>query len=276
MGEGSSSGLSTPEISTSESPTKDPQLVDSTSNGWTDEKHILFLNSIEADFVNDLYKDQYHSNAFQGWLSRMKKHKRSSGPYENDLKCCQFKVLQGGCWENLRFETGNNHTAIESGSSHLSANPWIQHFRAPSLVKEIHFNTSDRCGDAEIFRSSVQLANELLGVEATDSKHICHQDSIGCSTEMSDQNFIADELIVGKQSSKICRKRRQRTALVHEPINDQVVPSQKTVVMESSDENPACLPTINAGSSARTPEVFPGFLPTDTGPPLCENQEVNS
>lgn len=40
--------------------------------------------------------------------------------------------------------------------------------------------------------------------------------------EVSDQNFIADELVAGKKSSRVWRKRRRGNAVVHEPINDQV------------------------------------------------------
>lgn len=65
---------------------QDPQVADSVSKGWTDEKHTLFLNSIEASFVNELYNEHYHSKAFQGWLSRTKEHKGSTGPSENDMK----------------------------------------------------------------------------------------------------------------------------------------------------------------------------------------------
>ncbi|CAL9046541.1 unnamed protein product, partial [Musa banksii] len=218
---------------------QDPQVADSVSKGWTDEKHTLFLNSIEASFVNELYNEHYHSKAFQGWLSRTKEHKGSTGPSENDMKYGQFKVLRKGCWKNLRFEMDNNHAAIENGSFPLHTNPWVQHFRSPYNMKKKHLKSSDRDDDTEFNR-------------------ICHQDSIDSSTgissamqplftclrsvtkpvqiyldlhfaknvslrfaEVSDQNFIADELIVGQQSSRICRKRRRGTAPVDEPIEDQ-------------------------------------------------------
>ncbi|URD87865.1 hypothetical protein MUK42_28686 [Musa troglodytarum] len=251
MGDGSSSQLITAGISASEGRSKDPLLIDSGSNRWTDEKHILFLNSIEASFVNELYNKQYHSKAFLGWLSRIKKRKEPSGPYENDLKSGQFKVLHKGCWENLIFERDNSHADIENGSFTLSANPWFQHFQSPLIMKQTDLNSSDRFGDIKFIRPSANIASERLDEEATSSKHICHQESIGSSTEVSDQNFIADELIVGKKSSRICRKRRPGTAPVHGPINDQVVPCRKALLTTSSDENQACRHPTNAGSGAK-------------------------
>ncbi|THU45923.1 hypothetical protein C4D60_Mb02t23080 [Musa balbisiana] len=267
MGDGSSSQLITAGISASEGRSEDPLLIDSGSNRWTDEKHTLFLNSIEASFVNELYDEQYHSKAFLGWFSRIKKRKEpsgpyendlksgqfkeSSGPYENDLKSGQFKVLRKGCWENLIFERDNSHTNIENGSFTLSGNPWFQHFRSPFIMKQRDLNSSDGIGDIKFIRPSAKIASERLDEEAIRSKHICHQDSIGSSTEMSDQNFIADELVVGKKSSRISRKRRPGTALVRGPINDQVIPCRKALLTTSSDENQACRHPTNAGSGAK-------------------------
>ncbi|CAL9110584.1 unnamed protein product [Musa textilis] len=222
MGDISSNRPSTAEISAIEGPSKDPPVADSVSKGWTDEKHTLFLNSIEASFVNELYNEHYHSKAVQGWISRTKEHKGATGPSKNDMKYGQFKVLRKGCWKNLRFGMDNNHAAIENGSFPLQTNPWIQHFRSPYNMKEMHLKSSDRDDDIEFIRPSTQIASERIDGEAASSKHICHQDSIDSGTEVSDQNFIADELIVGQQSSRICRKRRRGTAPVHEPINDQV------------------------------------------------------
>ncbi|CAL9118566.1 unnamed protein product [Musa textilis] len=182
MGESRSNWLSTvEEMSTIEGPSTDSRLVDSLLNGWTDEKHALFLNSIEASFVNDLYNGEYHSKAFLGQLSRIKTHKGSFGPYENDLKSGQFKVLQTGCRASLRFDGDNNHAGMENGSLSLSANPWIEHFRSPPFMKEWQFKSSDRVDDVEFIKSSFQLANERCDGEATSSKHICHQDWVGSS-----------------------------------------------------------------------------------------------
>ncbi|KAJ8501222.1 hypothetical protein OPV22_011774 [Ensete ventricosum] len=275
MGDISSNRPSTAEISAIEGLSKDPQVVDSGSKGWTDEKHTLFLNSIEASFVNELYNEQYHSKAVQGWLSRTKEHKGSTEP---SMKYGQFKVLRKGCWRNLRFEMDNNHAEIENGSFPLCTNPWIQHFRSPYILKEKHLKSSDRDDDIEFIRPSTQIASERLDGEATSSKHICHQDSIDSSTEVSDQNFIADELIVGQRSSRICRKRRRGTALVHEPINDQLIGSsiQKAPVTTISDVNHACPRPANLRSDATTCEVIASIVPTETEASLCKDQEVNS
>ncbi|RRT59148.1 hypothetical protein B296_00022125, partial [Ensete ventricosum] len=87
-----------------------------------------------------------------------------------------------GYWENLRFERDSSHTDIENGSFTLSANPWFQHFRSPLVMKQRDLNSSDGIGDIKFIRPAAKMASERLDEEATNSKHICHQDSIGSST----------------------------------------------------------------------------------------------
>ncbi|XP_064986540.1 uncharacterized protein LOC135625537 isoform X1 [Musa acuminata AAA Group] len=268
---------STAEMSTIEGPNKDTHLVDSLSNKWTDEKHTLFLNSIEESFVNELYSGEYHSKSFVGWLSRIKKHKGFCEPYENYSKFGQtFKALCRSCHESRRFDGDNNPADIESGFLSFYANPWIQHFRSPSIMKKRHVRSSDRVDNIEFIRPSVQLANVRHDGEATSSKWTCREDSVARSAEVSDQNFIADELVAGKKSIRIHRKRRLGNAVVHEPITDQVVPSGETLLASTSNEKHACLQAMNAWSSGRTPEVSAGFLPVETEASLCGNQRVNS
>ncbi|KAK1263736.1 hypothetical protein QJS04_geneDACA021706 [Acorus gramineus] len=40
---------------------------------WTNEKHSLYLNSIEASFVNQLYSHGGQSKSMLAWLSRTHK-----------------------------------------------------------------------------------------------------------------------------------------------------------------------------------------------------------
>ncbi|RRT47510.1 hypothetical protein BHE74_00000457 [Ensete ventricosum] len=256
---------------------QDPHLVDSLSNKWTDEKHTLFLNSIEETFVNELYNGEYHSKPFVGWLSRIKKHKGFCEPYENDSKFGQvFKALRRSCQESLRFDGDNNPADIESGFLPFYANPWIQHFRSPSIMKKRLIRSSYRVDNIEFIRPSVQLANVRHDGEATSSKRICREDSVGSNAEVSDQNFIADELVAGKKSIRIHRKRRLAKAVVHEPITDQVVPSGEPLLVPTFIKKHACLQAMDARSSGRSPEVSSCFLPMETEASLCGNQLVNS
>ncbi|GJU17294.1 hypothetical protein Tco_1145260 [Tanacetum coccineum] len=98
------------------------------SSEWTDEKHSLYLKSMEASFVDQLYnsldmrswqaQNEYSSDA----MSDMRHHAstRPSG---------QFKVLQHGSWSRIDFKR-ENYARNENNRPHISSsNPWIQHFR---------------------------------------------------------------------------------------------------------------------------------------------------
>ncbi|XP_074588825.1 cold-regulated protein 27-like [Curcuma longa] len=257
------------EVLKSESPSTDSQLVGSLSNGWTDEKHILFLNDIESSFVNELYNEKYDSSAHHRWLSRMKMRKGSCRQRERDQKPGQLKVLRMGCWEDFVNDREKKDAEIETGFIPFSANPWIQHFRPTLIMKEKCLLSSDR-----IYNS--HLENDGHDREGTSSKHNCCQGSVGSSAEASDQNFIDDELISEKRSS-ISRKRRLGTQAVHDSINDQLVPSEKAFVSPTSARNPTAAPcATNSESSSRSWEVDSIPVLSETKSPTCDEEEVNS
>ncbi|XP_074559322.1 cold-regulated protein 27-like [Curcuma longa] len=138
MGESSSNRPDTGETSKMESPSTDSQLVDSLSKGWTDEKHTLFLNSIESSFVNELHNGEYNS---------------------------KFKVL---CKESLVYNKDKKNAQLEIGSITLSANPWIRHFRSPCVVTKRNLESSDMIGNSQFTQPSPHIANEGHYGEGTE------------------------------------------------------------------------------------------------------------
>ncbi|KAE8704156.1 Cold regulated protein 27, putative isoform 4 [Hibiscus syriacus] len=107
-------------------PNLDSSMNESTSKEWTDEKHNLYLKSIEASFVDQLYVSKgflrYKSQTDKFPGSRLT-HCTTSG---------QFKVLRGGCWKKINFETPGFRQNKRDLSSCFMASPWIQHFRSGS------------------------------------------------------------------------------------------------------------------------------------------------
>lgn len=84
------------------------------SAGWTDERHMLYISSMEASFVNQLYNHGNHPHAANG-----------TGHAANGSG---FKVLRRGVWEYIKYEKTN--APVRSGAKCcVPANPWIQHFR---------------------------------------------------------------------------------------------------------------------------------------------------
>ncbi|XP_008805274.2 cold-regulated protein 27-like [Phoenix dactylifera] len=258
------------EVSGIESPRK---VVDSWPTGWTDEKHNLYLSSIEASFVSQLYSSKYNSKDLLGSLSRTQIRRNSSGSNASSLTSGQYKVLQGGCWENLKFERAKRCKDIENEPRSLSSNPWIRHFRSPSTGKGTRL-TSNQVNDRVLATQEIEVATQSHGREAINTKqllscpHICLQDSVGSTTEVSDQNFVDDEFEQMKQSSRTYRKKRPRTAVADRLVNDQVVPSRKSYATPSSGENHVCLNEGNAECSSKTSEITSSFLPVEPEPPI--------
>ncbi|XP_058097155.1 cold-regulated protein 27 isoform X2 [Magnolia sinica] len=222
---------------------------DSVSTEWTDEKHSLYLDSIEALFVKQLHNREYQSVDLYGRLPRTQKLLNQNNLQSNTnshVSFGQFKVLRSGCWEKLNF--GRSRTQSNSGNeSHsLLGNPWIQHFRPASTGKRLE-ETSALQKNENLVGESICLGGQKYGmttcVLATSSKRssgIYHQDSVGSNTEMSDQNFVDEGCGEGEQLSSSCMKKRARTAVADvsgkDQGKDQVVPTGKSPVTACTSE----------------------------------------
>lgn len=83
---------------------------------WTDEKHSLYLDSLEASFVNQLH--------YSLGLLASRSILNSSGKLPNSSD--QFTVVRDGCWQKLKFD--RNRTDQDSYA--ILKNPWVCHFRS--------------------------------------------------------------------------------------------------------------------------------------------------
>ena len=79
------------------------------SASWTDERHMLYISSIESSFIDRLYK-------------------RGHNAKQSDSSANGFKVLRGRVWEKLKFDR-TNVCAPACGGCRLPPNPWIRRFR---------------------------------------------------------------------------------------------------------------------------------------------------
>lgn len=101
--------------------------------------------------------------------------------------CCilfQFKVLQSGCWGNIKFERHESQLEKAEGSGLILADPWIRHFRSS---RKKHFVSSSTLQEKTAFGSlavhvsgkmaltSTALAANLERPPAYHSR-LCHYD----------------------------------------------------------------------------------------------------
>ncbi|GMI96735.1 cold regulated gene 27 [Hibiscus trionum] len=169
-----------------QNPSLDSLMTESISTEWTDEKHSLYLKSMEASFVNQLYD----SMTSLGWNSKDKLPGSKSSRKTICVSSGQFKVLRGGCWKKINFERPGFQSNKRDGSRSFVASPWVQHFRSGS-------------------RSCGVLAS-------------CSLQDNASSKEVSDQNFVDEEQ--GEKTSGECSPKRLKTSITDASCNDQVVP----------------------------------------------------
>ncbi|KAK1407608.1 hypothetical protein QVD17_39228 [Tagetes erecta] len=163
------------------------------SSEWTDEKHSLYIKSMEACFVDQLYNSldmrntQIENERSSDSLSSRKIHPSSHCPSG------QFKVLQHGFWSRIDFRRENAVRNETNRPDVSSSNPWIQHFK----------------------NRNKQGATESLEKPSLTS----------CSnTEVIDQNFVQEDSGV-QMINTACRKKRKSTYADPESSNNQAADS---------------------------------------------------
>ncbi|XP_050364900.1 cold-regulated protein 27 isoform X2 [Argentina anserina] len=202
------------------------------STEWTDEKHSMYLKSMEASFVNQLYNsmDSRGRHTHKGNLSHIKSSKQPQ--FNSRAASGQFKVLRAGCWQKINFGRGE----AESDCGELLANPWILHFRSTSKPKDVESPVVQEQAGAIYEEVDSISKKEITSAPATCLKqsnhfnvslsHMMHQDMVGGNTEVSDQNF-ADEDIKEEKAIASCNSKRMKNLVLQASSNDQVVPYQK-------------------------------------------------
>ncbi|XP_052200745.1 cold-regulated protein 27 [Diospyros lotus] len=211
---------------------------------WTDEKHSLYLNSMEASFVNELY------NSFDllGWRSQNHhcSDTKSLGKKHASVRVSsgQYKVLRSGCWGKINFDRHESRLEKADGSGGLLTNPWIRHFRssfrhknaASSFVEQAPYGTP-----AVHVKGKTELTSALdtsLEQSSACHSHLPLYDSVGSSTEVTDQNFV-DQDIEGEKGSHRLNAKRMKSSAARTPSNDQVVPKLAATADTSDDFFPS-------------------------------------
>ncbi|KAL8145165.1 cold-regulated protein 27-like [Apium graveolens] len=201
----------------------DSQKSDSVGTEWTDEKHNEYLQSMEASFVDQLY----NSLDLHGSMSH-KEH--SSDPKSSRqmhvstrIPSGQFKVLRDGCWTKINVRRGEPPSRVANDPRDISVNPWVRHYRSGHR-HQIHQTVA---------------SHSLQGKAILDSKnpfHMlqpnpCHHDSADNNTEVTDQNFV-DEDLDKEVASQTGVVDKIKTSVIASTSTDQVVPCREFAVTE--------------------------------------------
>lgn len=261
------------------------QLVEHLTAEWTDEKHSLYLNSVEESFVRQLHNRDHHFSDVNRWLLRRQKvldRKSSQSNANCNLSSGQFKVLRGGCWENHNFERVGMKSEIGNESSIHCANPLTQHVQLVSVAKEPDAAPVNVKGDRKLVSEATHLPGKKYRTPAcglaTSLKQfhrsysaIYGQKSIGGNTEVSDQNFVEEEC-EGEPLSRSSKKRRLRTAVADASSKDQVVPLGNSPAIVSANLNYSLRKEDEHCSSLQLEKTTSSASPPEYGPPSFQDQ----
>lgn len=213
-----------------------------TSAVWTDEKHGLYLASLEASFVNN----QLHpSIRLRGWLGEIGGRPCSS-PH-------QFMVLRDGIWQKKRNEPLLESTA----DSHFVKGITPAKCHLASAGNQCNAAHHDLQGHSVYFGGGVHArenATVFGGLARSSEQHpvccLCYQNSIGSTIEVSDQNFVEED--EGEMLSCVHMVKRLRTSGVEASSNDQAVPFTRSDTRDVS--------TASQSSSEREAHVHQELL----------------
>ncbi|KAL0644597.1 hypothetical protein Bca4012_042887 [Brassica carinata] len=174
---------------------------------WTDEKHSLYLKSMEASFVDQLYSSLG---------SNLSKENVGGKPSDE-----QFKILRDGFWQkmNVRQPEYRLKGRHGGGSPHeFLRSPWINHYKSLPKNQVVSSKGVVICSSG----SASDLRNMLR--EGCSHLHDRDQISIGEEEEeVSDQNFV-NEVTKGENGSS----KKMKTVMSGSSSTDQVVPLRKT------------------------------------------------
>lgn len=224
------------------------QTVESLSTEWTEEKHSLYINSMEASFVEQLHNHEYCLWDLHSWLSRKYKLLDPSSSQPNPSHhFSSGKVPQRGHQEKLNYERSLMQLEIGSASSLFLENPLTQDYKSASKAKEREVTIMSIQEHAERVGGAVHIGEwkyRMLGHgRITSSKQLPHfsamysQDSVGSNTEATDQNFAEEECSEGETQSSSRKKKRRRTAPADTLSKDQAVPLGKSPLTMSANSS---------------------------------------
>ncbi|KAL9672262.1 hypothetical protein QQ045_028512 [Rhodiola kirilowii] len=178
---------------------------------WTNEKHCLYLKTMEASFVNELH--------FSMGLLKDPAQKHASKKDPSD----QYKTLRDGSCKSISLNKCRDKSKAATEAHALMASPWIRHFRRNGKHHEVEASISQDI-DENVDQDTRSEKKATLGSDNNSRQLVAtslsRQDSVGSNTEMSDQNFVDNEEFM--ITSPTCSKRKRAKVV----LNDLTTPQQ--------------------------------------------------
>lgn len=164
------------------------------STRWTDEKHLLYISSLELSFVTQLYDGEISSNGLLCWSPSVWRNKTHNGNHANT------QVDQQVYWGMVE---------ADGAESRVSQ---VEHTGPPSYYGDqedrnaYYMNDDASTSEPRQERISHYARRKNSGGSSTSHFHLHGHSLFG--TELSDQNFVDDETEVIRERSRECSNKR--------------------------------------------------------------------
>ncbi|KAB1208532.1 hypothetical protein CJ030_MR7G007475 [Morella rubra] len=207
---------------------------------WTDEKHSLYLDSLEASFITELQR----SMNLRACCSQDKTWRTYSSeqPQANILNSSDPLVVpRDGCWQKINFERDDPVLDSTADSHAVLGSPCIGDFT--SSGKRRYESSADFQEHGVLCQERTHLKEENISYGSSRRLglhsvfHLSQQDLVGSTMEVSDQNFAYEDQ--REKSSCRSKMKRLKTTAADASGNDQVVPFGKFHTIHSSTVNNA-------------------------------------
>ncbi|OMO74084.1 hypothetical protein CCACVL1_16963 [Corchorus capsularis] len=203
---------------------------------WTNEKHSLYLDFLEASFVKQLHC----SMSLRGCHREeeiLGPRTTQQLPAKGHNSSHQFSVPQDGCCHKINYESNDPLLDSTADSNDILGSPLLHHSasagKSSSKAVPILRETSV-LNNGIYLRSNANFSCKSARIpEQHPILHSCNQTFSGCTIEVSDQNFV-DEDHREKTSCVSGAKRLKMMATVDASSNSHVVPLGESHSVEDS------------------------------------------
>ncbi|XVE93367.1 hypothetical protein REPUB_Repub01dG0185900 [Reevesia pubescens] len=154
---------------------------------WTNEKHNAYLDFLEASFVNQLHC----SMSLRGCQPQEEMQEPCPTP---QLPAEGHHSHQDGCCQKINYESNDPLLDSTADSSDILGSPLLHHFTSAGKSSFETFavprETVDP-NDGIYFRSNTNFScKSARSSDQQPTFHSCNHSFSGCTTEVSDQNFV--------------------------------------------------------------------------------------
>ncbi|CAN1163857.1 Cold-regulated protein 27 [Linum perenne] len=194
---------------------------------WTNEKHRLYLKSMESSFVDQLY-------GYIDLLAQPPPTDSSDTKLVHQPPQSENNATSSG--QKVNFQRPVPRVDSRTESRGFLKSPWIQHYRCVRKSQSPPAHPEDTAA----YIPSTDLSEKMVTNPQHSQKHHSssyRHDQDNNYAEVSDQNFVDDDEDEGAKAASTCSSKRMKVVMTTIPHSDQLVPfGNSSSSIDSADQ----------------------------------------